>query len=299
MGRIDLPEAECITPVRNIIFQNTNEGWLTVDKSSIFYTEDGGVNWEEKGDNVEGGIPLLLSFQAVTDSILYFYGFWNIFADNNGRIWKTTDKGESWSLLDIQLPTTDMNLFFLNEMTGWVGCQNNTICKTTDGGETWLEYPLIDNLENYIFSMSFANDSMGWAGGWILDSPDFHNCFIAYSGDGGQTWSRQQLDVDTSNTLNYQNVNRIIELQMINDTLGYAISEIGRIYRYRGRAADCGPVPVLVGANHLSPRFSWPACRRLLRRVLHPNWQQPGRGRPPAPYGCRARHLFPGSGTSA
>ncbi|WP_421949748.1 T9SS type A sorting domain-containing protein [Phaeodactylibacter xiamenensis] len=47
---------------------------------------------------------------------------------------------------------------------------------------------------------------------------------------------------------------------MVNDTLGYAISSRGRIYRYRGRAAECGPAPVLLGTNVLSPSFSWAAA---------------------------------------
>jgi photosystem II stability/assembly factor-like uncharacterized protein len=257
---IDLPQTGDNNPIRNNIFQSTNEGWLTIDKSSILYTGDGGLNWEEKGNNVEGGIPFIPSFQVVTDSIFYFYGFWNLSPYNNGRIWKTIDKGESWSMLDIQLPTNDMNLFFLNDTTGWVGCQNNTICKTTDGGETWLEYPVINNPENYFRSTSFINDSIGWISGAVWDSPGFLNGFIAYSGDGGENWYRQQLSIDTSNVLDFQNNNEIKELQMVNDTLGYAISSRGRIYRYRGRAADCGPTPVLLGTNVLSPSFSWAAA---------------------------------------
>jgi photosystem II stability/assembly factor-like uncharacterized protein len=257
---IDLPQTGDNNPIRNNIFQSTNKGWLTIDKSSILHTDDGGLNWEEKGNNVENGIPFIPSFQVVTDSIFYFYGFWNLSPYNNGRIWKTIDKGESWSMLDIQLPTNDMNLFFLNEMTGWVGCQNNTICKTTDGGETWLEYPVINNPENYFRSTFFINDSKGWVSGAVWDSPGFQNGFIAYSGDGGEKWERQQLSIDTSNVLDFQNDNGIIELKMVNDTLGYAISHRGRIYRYRGRAADCGPAPLLLGTNALSPSFSWAAA---------------------------------------
>lgn len=242
--------------VHNIVFENANEGWLTVDKGSILYTQDGGSSWTEKGNDVEVGIPNFRSFQAVTDSVLYFYGFHSL-SPNSGRIWKTIDKGESWDLLDFSLIVSNLNFFFRDPETGWIGCEFNTICKTIDGGENWLANTILDNPDNLALTVNFTNDSTGWTGGYIYDSPDFHNCFIAYSEDGGNSWSRQNLEIDTSNVLDFQNDNGIIELQMVNDTLGYAISHRGRIYRYRGRAAECGAAPVLLGTNVLSPSFSW------------------------------------------
>lgn len=62
-----------------------------------------------------------------------------------------------------------MNFFFLNEMMGWVGCQNNIICKIIDGGEIWLEYFVINNLENYFCFIFFINDSKGWVSGVVWD----------------------------------------------------------------------------------------------------------------------------------
>ncbi|MCR9103564.1 MAG: YCF48-related protein, partial [bacterium] len=258
---IDLPEADDNNSVNNIVFQDINEGWLTIDKGSIFFTENGGESWMEKGNNVEIGIPFFRSFQVVTDSVLYFYGFHNLTPSNNsGRIWKTTDKGDTWYMLDFSLIDSNLDLFFIDPETGWIGCEFNTICKTIDGGENWLANTILDNPDNLALTVHFTNDSLGWTGGFINDSPEFINGFIAYSGDGGENWYRQQLSIDTSNVLDFQNNNGIIELQMVNDTLGYAISSRGRIYRYRGRAAECGPAPVLLGSNALSPSFSWAAA---------------------------------------
>ncbi|WP_282775267.1 WD40/YVTN/BNR-like repeat-containing protein, partial [Phaeodactylibacter xiamenensis] len=257
---VDLPPEGGGTQIRYIVFNNENEGWLTVDKGSIFHTQDGGSNWVEKGNNVELGIPSFRGFQAVTDSVLYFYG-WHAFSSaNSARIWKTINKGDTWNTLNLGLPTSELDFFFLDQTTGWIPCQNNTIYKTLDGGDTWSEYTVTDNSETYGFTTQFTSNSIGWVGGAILDSPNFYNAFISYSKDGGETWARQHLAIDTSYVLEYENDNRIRELHMVNDTLGYAISSRGRIYRYRGRAAECGPAPVLLGTNVLSPSFSWAAA---------------------------------------
>ena len=257
---VDLPPEGGGTQIRYIVFNNENEGWLTVDKGSIFHTQDGGSNWVEKGNNVEDGIPFFRGFQALTDSVAFFFGYHAFSSANSARVWKTINKGDTWNILNLGLPTNEIGFFFLNQDTGWVASQNNIIYKTMDGGDTWSEYTVTDNSETYGSTIQFTSNSIGWAGGAILDSPDFYNAFISYSEDGGETWARQHLAIDTSYVFDYENENRIRELHMVNDTLGYAISSRGRIYRYRGRAAECGPAPVLLGTNALSPSFSWAAA---------------------------------------
>lgn len=131
---VDIPPEGGGTQIRYIVFNNENEGWLTVDKGSIFHTQDGGSDWVEKGNNVENEIPFFRGFQALTDSVAFFFGYHAFSSANSARVWKTINKGDTWNILNLGLPTNEIGFFFLNQDTGWVVSQNNIIYKTMDGG---------------------------------------------------------------------------------------------------------------------------------------------------------------------
>ena len=88
-----------------------------------------------------------------------------------------------------------MDIFFADDNTAFIACQNNMILKSTDGGETWYETTL-NNLNPIEFhSIHFPSLNTGYAVG---DGP-FET--ILKTTDGGETWN--PINAHTTSGLNY------------------------------------------------------------------------------------------------
>ncbi|MCS6905391.1 MAG: YCF48-related protein, partial [Bacteroidia bacterium] len=88
----------------------------------------------------------------------------------NGTILHTTDGGNTWKELSINIPVTLTTVFFVSEKKGWVAGQKGTILYTNDEGNSWK--PQSSNTENFLYSLHFINEQKGWAsgeGGTILN----------------------------------------------------------------------------------------------------------------------------------
>ncbi len=125
-----------------INFYNSESGIIICDpeanKFTIFHTENGGNTWSEIP---EGTIPdanigeYTIRGQALGDHI------W--FTTNNGRIFKSSDKGFHWEAFQTILPNLEKVSFSdtLNGIAlyGFVTLDFNTspIIITADGGKTW------------------------------------------------------------------------------------------------------------------------------------------------------------------
>jgi len=86
---------------------------------------------------------------------------WTIgnYKGGKGRILKTTDGGNNWTLCGNPPSTYYYSVYFANENTGWVA--GNSIIKTTDGGNTWIR----QKSPSTVSSIFFLNDNIGWAVG--------------------------------------------------------------------------------------------------------------------------------------
>ena len=83
-------------------------------------------------------------------------------AGNNKALYKTTDGGNNWSPVNVNLPDNfDFTcIHFLSVDTGYATC-NNYILRTTDGGTHWDKF--ITNVQ--MNAISFLNSSKGFACG--------------------------------------------------------------------------------------------------------------------------------------
>ena len=197
-------------PIDNFIkitFRNKNYGWVGTDGGEIYYTTNGGTNWElgwtGRGNVMsivfhdslygwaegQGGMPLLHTVDGGkiwTEDTTGIVGTRVFFTDSlHGwitsweRLIRTTDGGNTWlyDLPDIimgedyQLLT---DVFFVDTLTGWVTVWEEGIYRTNDGGWTWEkisdEMPYIINGAYYFFTRDsgWIDFSKTWDGGKTL-----------------------------------------------------------------------------------------------------------------------------------
>lgn len=113
--------------------------------------------------------------------------------NSNSMLFSLDVENESFSLEGPALhnsPSRGNNLFFQDEMTGFIHKDNQHIVKTTDGGQNWdtvLE-DLPNNFANNSGGITFTNDDTGYA--WLTkNARDSH--YIFKTSDGGETWEEQ------------------------------------------------------------------------------------------------------------
>ncbi|MCF8261235.1 MAG: T9SS type A sorting domain-containing protein [Melioribacteraceae bacterium] len=144
-----------------------------------------------------------------------------IFESSPGRIWKTNNNGNNWTLQHESQNVHFYDAFFLEQNIGWVAGSNG-LYQTLDGGEIWTLKPFnkriysvhffdrdhgIIGVEGGIFEtldsakswgsvnvnidgainitkIKFVDDNIGYAMGYLSD--EFH---ILKTNDGGKNWS--------------------------------------------------------------------------------------------------------------
>jgi photosystem II stability/assembly factor-like uncharacterized protein len=87
-------------------FFDVNDGMCVVD-GGILLSTDGGENWISKN------APNLQSINFLSSTEVWGY-------TSEGTVYKTTDAGDTWNLLNTGLGF-GQNAYFVNENTGWVG----------------------------------------------------------------------------------------------------------------------------------------------------------------------------------
>jgi photosystem II stability/assembly factor-like uncharacterized protein len=96
------------------------------------------VNWTSKSNSITSN---LVHDYFTSDNIGYICGA-------GGVIYKTTDGGTSFTLLNSGTTQSLYDVFFTDANTGYVIGDGNTILKTTDAGATWNPLPA-PNSTNY------------------------------------------------------------------------------------------------------------------------------------------------------
>ncbi|MFK5891545.1 MAG: YCF48-related protein [Flavobacteriaceae bacterium] len=213
----------------NIILSTSN---------SIVKTDDGGTIWESLS------IPNVTVNKTSFTSSLIGHA-----VCNGGTILKTIDGGQNWYTTQSTntFPSDFFTVYFVNETIGFATREHDYMFKTTDGGETWVE---ISGTVDAIFDFHFLDENNGFAtgeygatyrtndGGATWSQIFFQNGFVGGTSmygiyfqdsnigyatgargriikttDGGNTW--------TPHSITY---NDFLQLQFINDNIGYAQS---------------------------------------------------------------------------
>ena len=207
----------------SIYFTDENTGWAVGDSGIILHTTDGGDNWEQQNKNdsllfnsvyavddlnvfavgliVKGTWPsvgaiifhsinggqtwLKASFDTLGsfNSIIFINKSIGFITGDKGRVLKTSDGGNDWSL--IYKDTISSNPFytiqFINDKIGWViRGVTNQVLKSTDGGYDWNSQEIGSGI--WLRSLFFISENTGWAVGEDQGNNTYKTT------DGGKTW---------------------------------------------------------------------------------------------------------------
>ncbi len=191
-----------------IFFIDDSCGWAGCGLAVLGRTRHGGLNgsWEQiclpypqfPQDTVDiWGISFVDSLRGwfCVGRIPYYDGWLQetLFTNGQGYIAKSTDGGLNWQLLLRDTIYDFFDIKMLDSLNGFaVGGNDRTmsavVMKTFDGGNTWQNVT-IPAQAKYLRSLKFVGNH-AWAVG--------HNGTIIYSSNGGNTWSMQTSNVNTT-----------------------------------------------------------------------------------------------------
>jgi len=152
----------------------------------IGLTTDGGITW-----NLQS-----LAIKPAYDK-LFYSGNIVFVAGENQKILKSKDQGRSWEIISTPVDASYYvrNMYFLNENEGYIDGVTSFF-KTSDGGVKWTKV----NLPFSSFgTLHFYNENEGfnvvpvyaYQGG---DFPAFLGSICYETSDGGESWTKSELD---------------------------------------------------------------------------------------------------------
>jgi photosystem II stability/assembly factor-like uncharacterized protein len=166
--------------LRSVHFINQNTGWAVGGighgpgaQGTIFWTTDGGTNWEIQLFRNE----FFSSVHFVNKDIGWITGAY-------GAIYKSTDGGIVWESQASGTGVALLSVYFVDSNTGWAVGTNGTILKTNDSGVNWVSQ--ISGTTEPLYSVYFIDSNVGWiAGGQGLGGR------ILNTNNGGENWEYQ------------------------------------------------------------------------------------------------------------
>ena len=142
---------------RGIYFSNLSIGIIIGLNGTVLKTINGGSSWT----SVAPAGTESTTFTAVTSSDANtFY-----LADHIGKVYKSTDAGSTWTLLNSGVSAALRDIKFNGQFGIAVG-DNGTIISTSNGGTEWKTYtPLVTDLINSVYVLSNEKAfAVGWNG---------------------------------------------------------------------------------------------------------------------------------------
>ncbi|HEY0427474.1 MAG TPA: YCF48-related protein [Pyrinomonadaceae bacterium] len=115
-----------------------------------------------------------------------------------------------------------LDVYFLNEKTGWISGSGGTLLATTDGGKTWKKQTGIT--EDTIRQIYFSDAQNGWllCERNIFNRGSNSSSYILRTSDGGANWERMEIVEEGRE--------RIVKIFFDGKNNSFAIGESGALY---------------------------------------------------------------------
>ncbi|MGD1846866.1 MAG: YCF48-related protein [Salibacteraceae bacterium] len=174
---------------QGVHFLDQNTGYVAggTFEMLVLKTTDGGDTWTQL--TLPAYFQRLKSVHFLSTTEGFVVGG-DQFNGGQGRIYHTTDGGNSWNEIPSGVTNYFNDIHFTDASNGFIGCASNgVLLKTSDGGQTWNS---VSNPSggSALGEFSFVNANLGYVctlGGQILKTTD-----------GGANWT---LDEDVSGTI--------------------------------------------------------------------------------------------------
>jgi photosystem II stability/assembly factor-like uncharacterized protein len=151
-----------------------NEMTMILVGDSIYKSTDGGLNWTNKS-NFSFGISLV-SVCFVDSEVGWTCSY-------DGKLFKTTDRGESWFQQNTSFSSSFSKVFFSSREYGWL-LTDDRLYKSTNGGDSWQI-----GSNGYFSDVTFVNDNVGWAAGFYPNGTG--NYSLIKTTNFGLTWEEK------------------------------------------------------------------------------------------------------------
>lgn len=181
------------TYMEDIIFTDSENGWIVGHQERIIFTSDGGVSWTTQFWNEYGYIITGVDF---IDSSYGWVAGYDILEGCNKLPFTmyTIDGGETWSerlwVDGIYCYSSLSDICFTDFNNGWVVGSDGIIGCTNDGGNTWESQSGIYTPAT-LKDIIFIDELNGWAIGDHIALPSIG--MVIKSTNGGFTWELQDL----------------------------------------------------------------------------------------------------------
>ena len=204
-----------------IHFWNDNEGIVNGDPINgsfeIYITSNGGANWSLLPS---GNIPVPLTDEYAFPELFQIVGNTLWFGTSRGRIFKSIDKGQNWTVSQSPLDsftaccsggTDSGNFSFKNQDEGILRDSNFIYYKTLDGGNNWNSINTSGTIRDY--NINYVTNTANTYFQFGKDENDLRGS--SYSLDGGSNW------IDLNNVDNDPIIPYSVKFQ--SGTVGYCI----------------------------------------------------------------------------
>jgi photosystem II stability/assembly factor-like uncharacterized protein len=168
-------------------------------QTNYAFTVNGGNSWESQSS--------WGSAVGSTKQVFFLnenFGWKVGYSSPYGRLAKTMDGIDGWFSF-YQSDHSLFSVYFIDQNTGWIACDEGFVLTSNDGGESWNE--ISTGITQTLRSIFFINSSIGWAVGHSDDVG-----VIIKTIDGGETWYQ----------VNHPSLMSMYCIQFVNDSIGWA-----------------------------------------------------------------------------
>jgi hypothetical protein len=140
---------------------------------NLIRTMDDGYNW----DIVLTSNDRFTDIVAPSDSVCYI-------ACLSGKIYKTSDIGETWTLLYLGVDNKIMSISFIDDLNGYALYKNKKVYKTDDGGNSWVAQELPASIAEVV-NIKMINENVGYIFAFETQTSEYRKCVILKTENGG------------------------------------------------------------------------------------------------------------------